>query len=188
MEPEGSLPHSQASATCPYPEPAPSSPLLPIQLPADPSYYNSIYAWVFQVVSFPQVFPPKSCIRLSSPQYATHTPTISFWFSVQNVGANFEVQITAYRIICKQDATSSRLVNGVSMEHSFTTFMVKLPQEEIICENLKILQNICNHFPMQTASHPEPVFTYAAFKNLKSPRSEVCNKKYYILTTVYNCE
>jgi len=26
MEPEGSLPHSQASATCPYPQPARSSP------------------------------------------------------------------------------------------------------------------------------------------------------------------
>jgi hypothetical protein len=25
MEPEGSLPHSQAPATCPYPEPAQSS-------------------------------------------------------------------------------------------------------------------------------------------------------------------
>ena len=26
MEPEGSLPHSQMPTTCPYPEPAPSSP------------------------------------------------------------------------------------------------------------------------------------------------------------------
>ena len=31
MEPEGSLPHSQASATCPYPEPGGSSPI--------PAYY-----------------------------------------------------------------------------------------------------------------------------------------------------
>ena len=29
MEPEGSLPHSQASANCPYPEPARSSPYTP---------------------------------------------------------------------------------------------------------------------------------------------------------------
>ena len=29
MEPEGSLPHSQVPATCPYPEPAPSSPYPP---------------------------------------------------------------------------------------------------------------------------------------------------------------
>jgi hypothetical protein len=47
MEPEGSLPHSQVPATCPYPEPARSSPYLHIPLPADPSYYRPpIYAWV----------------------------------------------------------------------------------------------------------------------------------------------
>jgi hypothetical protein len=28
------------------------------------SYYLLIYAWDFQVVSFPQVFPPKSCMSL----------------------------------------------------------------------------------------------------------------------------
>jgi hypothetical protein len=32
MEPEGSSPHSQAPATCPYPEPAQSSPHTPIPL------------------------------------------------------------------------------------------------------------------------------------------------------------
>jgi hypothetical protein len=37
-----------------------------IPLPEYPSlYYPPIYAWVFQVVSFPQVSPPKPCIRLS---------------------------------------------------------------------------------------------------------------------------
>jgi len=33
MEPDGSLPHLQAPATCPYPEPDQSNPRLPIQLP-----------------------------------------------------------------------------------------------------------------------------------------------------------
>ena len=37
MEPEGSSPHSQAHATCPYPELAPFSPYTQIQLPEDPS-------------------------------------------------------------------------------------------------------------------------------------------------------
>jgi hypothetical protein len=36
MKPEGSLPHSQVSATCPYPEPYQSSPLSPIPLLEDP--------------------------------------------------------------------------------------------------------------------------------------------------------
>jgi hypothetical protein len=37
MEPEGSLPYSQVPATCPYPEPTPSSPHNPLQLLEDPS-------------------------------------------------------------------------------------------------------------------------------------------------------
>jgi hypothetical protein len=36
MEPEGSLPRSQATATCPYPEPYQSSPCLPIPRLEDP--------------------------------------------------------------------------------------------------------------------------------------------------------
>jgi hypothetical protein len=36
MEPEVSLPYSQVPATCPYPEPTPSSPHNPLKLPEDP--------------------------------------------------------------------------------------------------------------------------------------------------------
>ena len=60
MEPKFSWPRSQVPATCPYPEPAQSSPYPHIPLPEDPSsYFPPIYAWVFQVVSFLQVPPPK---------------------------------------------------------------------------------------------------------------------------------
>ena len=38
MEPEGSSPYSQVSATSPYPEPTTSSPHNPLPLPEDPSY------------------------------------------------------------------------------------------------------------------------------------------------------
>jgi len=38
MEPEDSLPHSQVSANCPYPEPARSNPYSHIPLPEDPFY------------------------------------------------------------------------------------------------------------------------------------------------------
>jgi hypothetical protein len=37
MEPEVSLAYSQVPANCPYPEPTPSSPHTPLQLPEDPS-------------------------------------------------------------------------------------------------------------------------------------------------------
>ena len=80
MEPEGSLSHSQVPATCPYPEPARTSPYLHIIFREDPSiYYPPIYAWVSQVVSFSQVSPPKPCIRLSCPPYTLHAPPISFF-------------------------------------------------------------------------------------------------------------
>jgi len=38
MEPKGPLAHSQVPSTCPYPEPALSSPYPHIPLPEDPSY------------------------------------------------------------------------------------------------------------------------------------------------------
>ena len=37
LEPEGSSPYSQVPATCPYPEPTPSSPHNPLPLSEDPS-------------------------------------------------------------------------------------------------------------------------------------------------------
>ena len=37
LEPECSSPYSQVPATCPYPEPTPSSPHNPLPLPEDPS-------------------------------------------------------------------------------------------------------------------------------------------------------
>jgi hypothetical protein len=46
MEPEGSLSHSQAPTTCPYPEPAQSSPQTHIPLPEDPfSTTTSEHKW-----------------------------------------------------------------------------------------------------------------------------------------------
>ena len=78
--PEGSLPHSQVPATCPYPEPARSNPYTNIQLPEDPLLYHlTIYAWVSQVVCFYQISLPKSWIRLSSPQYALHVQPTPFF-------------------------------------------------------------------------------------------------------------
>ena len=59
--------HVHKSFTCPYPEPHHSSQCLPI------------YARVLQVVSFPQVFPPKSCMHLSSSLNVPHALFISFF-------------------------------------------------------------------------------------------------------------
>ena len=47
----------------------------PTPLSEDRSYYYPpSYAWVFQVVSFPRVYQPKTCKHLSSPTYVLHAP------------------------------------------------------------------------------------------------------------------
>jgi hypothetical protein len=76
MEPKGSLPHSQVPTTRPYPEPAQSSPYPHIPLPEETfKYYPPIYAWVFQVVSFPRsptkpLYAPRlSAIRATCPAH-----------------------------------------------------------------------------------------------------------------------
>ena len=76
MEPEGSLPHAQVPTTCPYPEPHQSRPC-----PHSNSWnqFAPIYAWVFQVVSFSQVCPPKSCMHLFCLPYVLHSLSISFF-------------------------------------------------------------------------------------------------------------
>jgi hypothetical protein len=81
MEPKCSLLHLQEPATPPYPEPDQCNPCPPIPLLEVPSsYYPPIYACVFQVVSFPQIFKPKLCIHLSFPPYVLHAPPISFFW------------------------------------------------------------------------------------------------------------
>jgi len=53
MEPEGSSPHSQAPATCPYRQPERSSPCLHIPFIENQFYYcPPIYMQFFHVVSF----------------------------------------------------------------------------------------------------------------------------------------
>jgi hypothetical protein len=52
--------------------------MTPIPRLKDPFYYySSIYASVFQVVSFPQVSPLKPCMHLSSPRYVLQDLLIS---------------------------------------------------------------------------------------------------------------
>jgi hypothetical protein len=65
-----------------HPEPELCSPWSHIPLSEDSpqySYYPRIYVWVFQIVSFPRVSPPKPYIHLSSPLYVLHDPPISFF-------------------------------------------------------------------------------------------------------------
>ena len=74
MELEGSLPHSQVPANCPYPEPARSSPYPHIPLPEDPSILilSSHLRLAFPSGLFPPGFPTKNLhTPLPSPISAT---------------------------------------------------------------------------------------------------------------------
>jgi len=62
----------------PYPEPDESSPQPPNLFLKDAfEYCPPIYAWVFQVISFCQVFRPKFCMHISSRPCVLHAPLIS---------------------------------------------------------------------------------------------------------------
>ena len=84
MEPDSLLPHSQVPATCPYPEPARSSPNPHFRIPEGPFHYNPpIYAWVSQVAFFPQVSRPKRCTHLSFPHTRYTPPPFQFVYCIK---------------------------------------------------------------------------------------------------------
>jgi hypothetical protein len=72
MEPEGSLPHLQVPATCPYPKPAQCIPYSHIPLPEDPSYY------------YPPIYTRVSPVVLETLHESSST------LSTQNYGVPFE--------------------------------------------------------------------------------------------------
>ena len=106
MEHEGSLPHSQVPATCPYPEPDQCSPYPHFLLPKDPSYYYPpIYAWFSQVFSFPQVSPPKSwcytkyTVFLRQKTYFFTLSVLHYNNFLSNLFKNFEIYVLLKFII-----------------------------------------------------------------------------------------
>ena len=85
MEPKASLPHSQQPVLYPYPEPDRSSPCPHPSSQRSILYYSLTYAWVFHVVSFPQVSSPKPCMRLSFPHTCyVPCPSQSSWLDHPN--------------------------------------------------------------------------------------------------------
>src|SRR5215469_12454040 len=122
MEPESSLPYSQVPATCPYPEPTPSSlhplPLLKIHL----NIILPSTSGVSPMVSFPQVSPLEPCTHLSPPTYAPHAPPISF----------FSILPPAQYLVRSKKSLSSSLCNFL---HSLVTSSLlgpNSPQQPIL--------------------------------------------------------
>jgi hypothetical protein len=73
MEPESSLPYSQVPATCPYPEPAPSSPHNPLPLPEDTSLRISRVLCIYVRLDKYHNYPTESKFELQ-PNYKIFSP------------------------------------------------------------------------------------------------------------------
>ena len=85
MEPLCSLPWSQQPATCPCPEIDKSSPVSRHPISLISILISSIYACVFQVVTFPQVFPSDPCM---------HSPSIRVPCPDHHICLDFMIRIT----------------------------------------------------------------------------------------------
>ena len=69
MEPKGSLTFSQHPATYLRPEPVEATSRTLNYYSDSHEYYYPILAYVFTVVSIPQISPPKLCMHFSSPPH-----------------------------------------------------------------------------------------------------------------------
>lgn len=109
-KPESSLPRSQVPGTCAYNKPQESSPHLkpPFYSLKSSEYYAPIYYYVFQVVSFLQVSPPKPCKHLPSLPNVPHAQTSSS--VIQTIsGEKYSSRSTSLCSFPNTSATSSLL-------------------------------------------------------------------------------
>ena len=83
MEPESSLPHSQAPATCPYPQPEQSIPCLSIPLLIDPVQY---YIPILPNGLYPSGLPTKTlhALFMSPDNCYMPNPSYTSWFGQPN--------------------------------------------------------------------------------------------------------
>ena len=126
MKPKRSLPRLLLPATWHNPEPARSGLCHSILLPEGPSlYYPLNYACVFQVVSFPQVSPPKPCIRLSSsPPHTCYMSCPSFFcFITQTILVEYILLSSSMCSFLHSPVTSSLLGPNTLLNTLFSNIL-----------------------------------------------------------------
>ena len=131
MQPAVSIPKSQAPTTCHYPEPDKSNPGLLIPFLENPfQYYSSIYAYIFQVVSFPHVSPPKLCRHFSYPPYLLLASPVTIFYCITQIIFN-EKHLLTYLLTpwCRvflEKLTDLQLVKKFPAFHGTRRFVTAL--------------------------------------------------------------
>ena len=159
------------SATCPYTEPARSNPYPHIPLPS--YYYPTIYAWVSQLDSYPQVSPPKPYILLS-PILATFPahPILHDFITRTIFGEQYTSLSPSLCSFLHSLVTSSLLGPNILLN----TLILKHPQPTFLplCERPSFT-------PIQNRQNYSSVFTIASTAiTLSFRESVVC-----FLTLIY---
>ena len=112
----------------------------------DPSEYcPPIYAWVFQVVSFPQVSPPKPCMYLSSPPMHATCPAhhILLYLLTQIIfGEQCRSLSPSLCSLFHSPVTSSLLVPNTSLS-------TLLSDNLSVCSSLNVKAKFCTHAKWQ---------------------------------------
>ena len=99
------------------------------------STHTHTYVWVFQVVSFPQVSPPKPCMRLSSLPYDLAFVICVVCHVFMNTGKRWQQYIATesvlsrycnVRFLCSWDCASQFYVNKCPTRCNYTQFILSV--------------------------------------------------------------
>ena len=131
MEPESSSPYPQVTTIRPYPEPTPSSPHDPLQLPEDTSeYYPPINVLDSPMASFPQASPPTPCAPLYPPPYA---PQIAY-----HVGDKYSVIFP--QLSASYQTRAAQWLSRLLLAFNYTKIFSSASHPEIFCF---LMNNAC---------------------------------------------
>jgi hypothetical protein len=118
--------------TCPYPEADRSSPNPHLTSPRS-ILITSIYAWVLQVASFPQIASLKPCMHLYPTPYVLHALPIKHPTRIKNSFPSMQMAdcLNWLRTISSRGLLTSRKTGMVSDIHRFPARYIVWPKKQV---------------------------------------------------------